>query len=207
MLERFRKGWALAMTPPAKLFIKLGLSPDAITWAGTIATVLIAIVCFSQGWLWQGTLLIGLFIFSDGIDGQMARMLGRKSTWGAFLDSSLDRIGDGAVFGGLILYYAGPGHSQLWAGMALGALVMGQVTSYVKARGEALDFEVKGGLAARADRLVVTLVAALLQGLGVPYILPIALSWGLFASTVTVGQRMRQVAVQAAKRDADTAAS
>lgn len=203
MLERFRKGWSLAMTPPAKLFMALHVTPDMITWAGTVLTTIAALVCFPQGWLWQGALIITAFIFSDGIDGQMARMMGRKSTWGAFLDSSLDRIGDGAVFGGIVLYYAGPGHSQLWAGIALGALVMGQVTSYVKARGEALGFVVKGGLAARADRLVVLLAAACFTGLfHLTWLLPVALCWGFLASTITVGQRMAQVARQSAERDA-----
>ncbi|HET9128457.1 MAG TPA: CDP-alcohol phosphatidyltransferase family protein [Propionibacteriaceae bacterium] len=205
MLERFRVGWAKAMTPPARLFIALHLTPDMITWAGTFFTVAAALVCFPQGWLWQGVLIITAFIFSDGIDGQMARMLGRKSTWGAFLDSSLDRIGDGAVFGGIVLYYAGPGHSQLWAGIALGALVMGQVTSYVKARGEALGVQVRGGLAARADRLVLLLVAAFFTGVfNLAWLLPLALSWGFFASTVTVGQRMVQVAHAGPGRDDPT---
>lgn len=200
MFERFRRGWAAAMNPPAKLLVKLGVHPDAVTWVGTIVTCAIALVCFPQGWLWQGTLLITLFIFSDGLDGQMARLMGRKSSWGAFLDSSLDRIGDGAIFGGLLLYYAGPGDSVLWAGIALGALVMGQVTSYVKARGEAVGHVVKGGLAARADRIVVALLGAILTGLGVTWALPIALCWLLLASTITVGQRMAQV-----KRQVDAA--
>ncbi len=202
MLERFRKGWAAAMTPPAKLMIKMHVTPDMVTWIGTIATVAIAMVCFPRGWLWQGALGITAFIFSDGIDGQMARMTGRKSTWGAFLDSSLDRIGDGAVFGGIILWYAGGGHSVLWAGIGLGALVFGQVTSYVKARGEALGMTVKGGLAARADRLVVLLAAAFFTGIGLSWLLPLALCWLCFASAVTVAQRMNQVHRQAVQRDA-----
>ncbi len=203
MLERFRAGWARAMTPPARLFIALHVTPNTITWVGTLFTVLAALVCFPQGWLWQGVLIITVFIFSDGIDGQMARMMGRKSTWGAFLDSSLDRIGDGAVFGGIVLYYAGPGHSQLWAGIALGALVMGQVTSYVKARGEALGVQVSGGLAARADRLLVLLVAAFFGSVfHLWWLLPLALCWGFFASSVTVGQRMMQVAKAPSEHDA-----
>lgn len=202
MLERFRKYWAIWMTPPAKFFIALKLSPDVITWAGMLCTVAAAVICFPQGWLWQGSLIIGFFIFSDGVDGQMARMMGRKSSWGAFLDSSLDRIGDGAVFGGVMLYYAGPGHSVLWAGIALGALIMGQVTSYTKARGESLGFTVKGGLAARADRLLVLLIGTFAAGLGLWWLLPIVLCWGLFSGAVTVGQRMAQVKKQSRERDA-----
>lgn len=201
MLEKFRAGWAAAMTPPARLLLKLGVHPDAVTWAGTLITIALAFVFFPQGWLWQGTLLITLFIFSDGLDGQMARMMDRKSTWGAFLDSSLDRFGDGALFGGVALYYAGPGDSVFWSAMALGALVCGQVTSYVKARGEALGMTVRGGLAARADRILVLFLGTLLTGLArsghVPEVLhwalPVALCWLVFAGLVTVGQRMAQV--------------
>ena len=202
MFERFRKGWSVAMTPPAKLFMALHITPDMVTWGGTIFTVLVALLTIPRGYLWQGVLLLLLFIFSDGIDGQMARMMGRKTTWGAFLDSSLDRVGDGAIFGAVMLYYAGPGDSVLWAGVGLGALVFGQVTSYVKARGEALDFTVAGGLAARADRIVVLLLGTLLTGHGVVWALPVALCWMCFASAVTVGQRMAQVRRQSAERDA-----
>ena len=201
MLERFRKGWAAAMTPPARLLIALGVHPDAVTWAGTFITVALALWFFPQGLLWQGTLIITAFIFSDGIDGQMARMLDRKSTWGAFLDSSLDRFGDGALLGGMALYYAGPGDSVLWAGMAIGALLLGQVTSYVKARGESLGMTVKGGLAARADRILALFLGSLLTGLAldghVPaaleWALPVALGWLVLAGIITVGQRMAQV--------------
>lgn len=205
MLERFRRGWAAAMTPPARLLLALRVPPDAVTWAGTIITAALAIGCFTQGWLWQGTLLIAVFIFSDGIDGQMARMLDRQSVWGAFLDSSLDRVGDGALFGGVILFYAGMGGSVLWAGMGLGALVLGQVTSYVKARGESLGMSVRGGLAARADRVLVLLLGTLLTGLArdqhlpdvLVWALPVALCWLVLAGAVTVGQRMAQVKRQA----------
>lgn len=202
MVERFRRYWAMAMTPPAALFLRLRLSPDVITWVGTVVTVAVALVLFSQGWLWQGALALTFLMLSDGIDGQMARLSGRSSTWGAFLDSSLDRIGDGAVFGGIVLYYAGDqGDSVLWAGMALGALVMGQVTSYVKARGEALSLRVVGGLAARADRVIALLLGALLTGLGLRWALPVALSWLMLASTITVGQRMAQVKRQTIEAD------
>lgn len=201
MLERFRKGWAAAMYFPAKLLLALKVHPDLVTWAGTLITVALAFIFFPKGWLWQGTLLITVFIFSDGIDGQMARMMDRKSDWGAFLDSSLDRFGDGALFGGLALYYAGPGDSVLWSGVCIAALVLGQVTSYVKARGESLGMTVKGGLAARADRILVLFLGSLLTGLAIDqhlpsvmrWALPVALCWLVFAGIVTVGQRIAQV--------------
>lgn len=199
MLERFRAAWARILTPIAKLLLRWGVTPDAVTWIGTAGVVLTAVICFPQGWLVVGSLVIGLLTFSDMVDGQMARLSGRSSRWGAFLDSSLDRVGDGAVFAGIALYFAGPGHSLVFAAVTLAALVMGQVTSYVKARAESIGVSVPGGLAARADRLVAILAAALLAGLGVPYVLEVVVALLALATTWTVGQRVR--AVHHATRD------
>lgn len=193
MLERFRAAWARILTPIATLLLRLGISPDVVTWIGTAAVVLTAAICFPNGWLVVGSLVIGLLTFSDMVDGQMARLSGRTSPWGAFLDSSLDRIGDGAVFAGIALYFAGVGDSLTFAAVTLIALVMGQVTSYVKARAETIEVTVPGGLAARADRLVIVLAAALLAGLGVPYVLEVAVAFLALATTWTVGQRVHAV--------------
>lgn len=193
MLENFRTAWRKIMTPPAKGLIRLGVTPDAVTWTGTIITIGVALICFPLGYLWQGALALGLLVLTDSLDGQMARLTDRTSQWGAFLDSTLDRLADGAVLGGVALYYAGRGGSVLWCGIALGALVTAQVTSYAKARGESVGFEVQGGLATRADRLVVTLLGALLTGVGVWWALPVAMSYLFLAGAVTVGQRMHQV--------------
>lgn len=204
MLERFRAAWARILTPIAKLLLRWGVSPDAVTWIGTAGVVLAAAICFPQGWLVVGSLVIGLFVFSDMVDGQMARLSHRTSKWGAFLDSSLDRVGDGAVFAGIALYFAGPGGSLVLAAVTLAALVMGQVTSYVKARADSIGVTVPGGLAARADRLVAILVAALLAGLGVPYVLAVVVALLALATTWTVGQRVHAV-YRATRTDASAA--
>jgi CDP-diacylglycerol--glycerol-3-phosphate 3-phosphatidyltransferase len=126
----------------------------------------------------------------------MAKMSGNPTRWGAFLDSSLDRLGDGAVFGGVVLYFAYQANQPVWAGIALWALVFGQLTSYVRARAESLGFTASGGLAARADRLLIMLAGLLLAGLGVPYVLELAVSFLALASTVTVLQRFAKVKAQ-----------
>jgi len=201
MLERFRALMARVLTPPARLFLSWGWSPDVVTWTGTIAAVVTALVCFPQGWLWQGALLLALIVVSDMIDGQMARLGGKTSTWGAFLDSTLDRLADAAVFGGVLLYFADIRRSMLWAGVTLAALVAGQVTSYIRARAEALDYDAKVGLAARADRLVIVLLGAFLAGLGVPWTLEVAVAVLTVLGTITVGQRMAAVHAQASAAD------
>ncbi len=190
MLEKIRAQWTKVIRPPALGLLKLGVTPDAVTWTGTIATIMIALVCFPQGWLWQGALVMTLFIFSDSLDGTMARESGRSSKWGAFLDSTLDRLADGAIFGGLALYYAAQPGSQLYCALAIGTLVFAQVTSYSKARGEAVGIEVHAGLAGRADRLLLGLAGTLLTGLGITWALPVALGYLCLAGAFTIGQRM-----------------
>jgi CDP-diacylglycerol--glycerol-3-phosphate 3-phosphatidyltransferase len=197
MLERFRGAWAAIMTPPARLLNRIGVSPDVVTIVGTLGVLVGALVCFPQGWFWQGAVVITLFVFADMLDGQMAKMSGKASNWGAFLDSSLDRLGDAAVFGGILLFFTGPADSVLWATFALAALALGQVTSYVKARAESLGFTCSGGLAARADRLVLILGGAFLAGLGVPYVLEAVLVVLSVLGAITVTQRVLQVRRQA----------
>lgn len=200
MLERFRGWWAAAMKPGATLLARLGVAPDTVTWAGTVLVVLVAFVTVPQGWLWQGALAMGVLVLTDGLDGQLARMTDRVTPYGAFLDSSLDRVADGSIFGVVVLWFATRDAHPWWAAVALWALLMGQVTSYVKARAEAVGYECRGGIAARADRLLILLVGMLLAGLGVPYALHVAVTFLALASTWTVHQRMAMV-----RRQADSA--
>src|SRR3954447_21918766 len=197
MLERFRGLSATMLGPVARLLIKLGVSPDVVTVTGTAGVVLAALICFPQGWLWQGVVITTFFVISDMLDGLMAKSTGTATPWGAFLDSTSDRLGDAAVFGGILLYFAYREDSTLWAAVALAGLVFGQWTSYVKARAESLGFSCSGGLAARADRLVIILVGTLVAGLGVPYVLEAAVSLLAVASMITVVQRIVQVKRQA----------
>jgi CDP-diacylglycerol--glycerol-3-phosphate 3-phosphatidyltransferase len=205
MLERFRTGAARLIAPLALLLNRHGVSPDLVTAIGTLGVMVGALACYPFGWLWQGTLVITFFVLADMLDGQMAKLSGTASRWGAFLDSSLDRLGDGAVFGGLLLYFAYERLAPIWAAITLAALIFGQLTSYVRARAESLGFTADGGLAARADRLLIILAGALLAGLGEPYVLEIAVSFLAAAGLVTVAQRSRSVYRQAKAPDAETA--
>jgi len=197
MLERFRVGASRLLTPIALFLNRHGVSPDLVTAVGTAVVMLAALICYPMGWLWQGSLVIAVFVLADMIDGLMAKLSGTASKWGAFLDSSLDRLGDGAIFGGLLLYFAYERDAPIWAGITLAALVMGQLTSYVRARAESLGFEANGGLAARADRILIVLLATFLEGLGVPWTLEIAMTFLAVAGLVTVAQRSRSVYRQA----------
>src|ERR1700709_2493058 len=159
MLDRFKHFWQHVMLAPfVRLFLRLGIRPDAVTLVGTIGVCVGALAFFPRGHLLAGVLFITAFVFSDLIDGAMARASGRSSRFGAFFDSTLDRIGDGAIFGGLVLFYAGPGDSRLYLALALYCLVAGSVTSYARARAESLGMTAKGGIAERSDRLVAILL-------------------------------------------------
>jgi CDP-diacylglycerol--glycerol-3-phosphate 3-phosphatidyltransferase len=192
-----REPIAKLLAPFIRLLVRAGVSPDVVTTIGTIGVSAGAIVFFPRGHFFWGTITITCFVFSDLIDGQIARALGRTSVWGAFLDSALDRVGDAAVFGSIAFWYAGDGRSLPLCGAALGCLIAGSVTSYVKARAEALGLSANVGFAERAERLIIVLVCAGLYGLGVPYLLPVALWFLLGATVITVVQRLVEVRKQA----------
>jgi CDP-diacylglycerol--glycerol-3-phosphate 3-phosphatidyltransferase len=205
MLERFRAFWANLFSPVARLFLRLGISPDAVTVVGTLGVCAGSLVFFPRGHFLIGVLVCTAFVFSDIVDGHMARLSGQSSSWGAFLDSTLDRFGDAAIFGGIAMYYVGPGDSEPLAALAIYCLVMGSVTSYARARAESLGMQAKGGIAERSDRLVAILVmtgvAGLLEtvlGEDWPLVLiPITLALLALASTITVVQRILMVRSQA----------
>ena len=184
-----RKAMSAVLEPPARLLLRLHVSPDAITVFGTVAAVTTALICFPTGRFILGPLLITLFAFSDLLDGTMARMRGTSGPWGNFLDATLDRVADGAIFGGIVLWGAINDQVGVTAA-ALLCLVMGQVTSYAKARAEAVGATANVGIAERAERLIVVLLAVFISGFGVPYVLPVAL-WCLGAlGVITVIQRI-----------------
>ncbi len=198
MLERFRQFWTSVFKPVAHLLIRLGISPDTVTFVGTIGVVAGALIFFPRGQLWVGVLVVTAFVFSDLIDGYMARTMGTSSRWGSFLDSTLDRLGDAAVFAGLAIWFFQGGDNQLLGYVALWALVMGSVTSYTRAKAESLGMQAKGGIAERADRLVAVLAITFFADLfDVPILLTIVLWAVAVASTITVAQRMILVRRQA----------
>jgi CDP-diacylglycerol--glycerol-3-phosphate 3-phosphatidyltransferase len=199
MLNKYARAlFTKIFTPVARLFLKLGISPDVVTIVGTLGVCFGALAFYPRHEFFWGTLVITAFVFSDTVDGVMARMSGRSGKWGAYLDSTLDRVGDSAIFGGLVLWYAGRGNDILMAALALACLILGSVVSYAKARAEGLGFTADVGIAERADRLVSVLVVTGLVGLGLPeVVLTVVLALLAVASLVTVFQRMLLVRRQA----------
>ena len=199
MLNKYARAlFTTIFTPVARLLLKLGVSPDVVTIVGTLGVCVGALGFYPRHEFFWGTVVVTLFVFSDTVDGVMARMAGRSGSWGAYLDSTLDRFGDAAVFGGLVLWYAGGGADNVMAALALACLILGSVVSYAKARAEGLGWTANVGIAERADRLVAVLVTTGLCGLGLPeVVLEVVLALLAVASLVTVVQRMLLVRKQA----------
>jgi len=178
-------------TPVARVLLKLNVSPDAVTLVGTFGTAAAALYFYPRGDFLVGTLVILLFVFSDSLDGTMARLAGRPSTWGAFLDSTLDRVADAAIFCGIALWFAGDGNDPTMAAVTLAALVGGLMVSYARARADGLGADASTGIAERTERLVLTLFTAGLSGLlDLPWILNAGLWAVAVLSWVTVVQRI-----------------
>lgn len=180
--------------PVARTLVRWGVTPDALTIVGTLGVAGGALGFYPRGHFFVGTLVITAFVFSDMLDGAVARVRGTSGPWGAFLDSTLDRVGDGAVLGALALWYAGRGDDLVLCTVALYDLVAGAVTSYAKARAESLGMTCNVGIAERGERLLTILVLTGLSGLfGVDVLRDIGL-WALaVATTITVVQRMVEV--------------
>lgn len=211
MLDRLRWLSTLIFTPVARLLLRLGVTPDAVTIVGTIGLMAGALWLFPTGHLFAGTMVIMVFAFSDVIDGTMARMSGRSGPWGAFLDSTLDRLADGALFAGLVIYFVRgdafgiePTLAMWGIGAALACLALGAVVPYARARAESLGMTAQVGIAERGDRLVIALTAAGFVGLGVSEaVLVVVLGLLAVASAITVVQRMTVVRRQVVRAEAE----
>jgi CDP-diacylglycerol--glycerol-3-phosphate 3-phosphatidyltransferase len=176
-------------TPFAKIFIKLGFTPDSITLLGTTGVVLVSVTFLAQGQFLIGSILFMLFVGLDAVDGTVARLLNRNSKWGAFFDSVLDRIADGAVLGSLAFYFASEQNVTYFV-LSLISLVASEIVSYTKARAEGLGLNCDTGLAERPERVIVVVAGTFLAGIGITWLL-LASIWVLAAiSVITVIQRM-----------------
>lgn len=194
MLNIFARASLSRLTNPIGLgLVRIGLTPNAVTVVGTVASAASALWFFPRGELFVGTVVTALFLLFDILDGAMARVGGRVTRFGAVLDASCDRIVDGVLFGSLMWWaLIVDGDRDRGLGLLI-CLVGAQVISYVKARAEANGLQADGGLAERAERFLIILTGAGLHGLGVPYVLDIA-TWLLVALTLaTIAQRLHAV--------------
>ena len=198
--QRVKDGFVGLTRPLVRALIRGGIHPNAITTVGTVVLIGSGIA-FGYGAIrLAGSLLLLSGVF-DILDGQVARHGSMTTTFGAFYDSTVDRIGEAAVFTGLIVYFlTGPLPLELVrTAFAAGliALVASLLVSYTRARAEGLGVECKVGIAARAERILLLGLPAMVFGAGPgrPGVLLFYIVAVLaFASVVTVIQRIAHVA-------------
>jgi len=177
------------ITPVASFALRIGITPNAVTWTGAIAVVASALYFYPKGDFFLGTVIICIFALSDLFDGTMARISQNGSSkWGGFLDSTIDRITDSAILIGVCIFLIDK--NDPLAVVVIVTLVSGMLVPYIRAKAESFNIECSGGIAERTERLIISLAAVGFEGLGVPYVLSIGM-WLLAAlGTYTVIQRM-----------------
>jgi CDP-diacylglycerol--glycerol-3-phosphate 3-phosphatidyltransferase len=191
--------------PVVGTLLRAGVTADAVTVTGTLGAVAGAVGLIATGHLFWGAFTVTVFVLLDMLDGALARARGGGSLFGAVLDSSLDRVVDAAVFGALVWWFTGEGDNRLLALVALLCLVLGVLTSYVKARAEGVGLRCDVGVVERTERLILVLTGTGLFGLGLPYAVHVGLWLLLAGSVVTVVQRGVEVHRQAAGRELPSA--
>ncbi len=180
---------AKIVAPVIGRLARSGVTPDAITITGTLGAVAGAVGLIGTGQLFWGAFTVTVFVLLDMLDGALARARGGGSRFGAVLDSTGDRAADVAIFGALVWWFSGAGDNRLIVLLALLCLVLGVLTSYIKARAEGVGLSCDVGVAERTERLILVLVGTGFSGLGIPYALHVALWVLLVVSAITVGQR------------------
>ncbi|MFU0464047.1 CDP-alcohol phosphatidyltransferase family protein [Gardnerella vaginalis] len=182
MLESLRSGFKRVISPVAKLLVKFGCTANGVTVFGALALVATAIFVSITGQLLFGTILLTIFVLADALDGSIAALTNKNggTKFGAFLDSTLDRIADWSLFAcvciclyrsnnlSICLYLPFCVNNFLRScGLvcSLVAMMFAFVTSYARARGESVGVDAKKGLITRADRVAIILVAMGLSGL------------------------------------------
>ncbi|MEU3307206.1 phosphatidylinositol phosphate synthase [Nocardiopsis sp. NPDC055551] len=176
--------------PLGRSLARIGLTPNIVTIVGAAGVVISALYFYPRGQLYAGSVVITVFALFDMLDGAVARARDSASAFGAFLDSSLDRIADAAILAGLMWWFVGEGDDPLLAGLTLFCLISGFMVSYIKARAEGLGVNCDVGVAERTERLVIILIAVGVSALGVPYILAGGLWLLAGMSLITILQRL-----------------
>lgn len=159
--EAARKYSRVFLEPLARSISATGVSPNVITVIGFLLMIGVAIV-LARGYLvLGGFLIIGVAIF-DAVDGTLARMMGRTSRFGAFLDSTLDRFSEAVIFLGLFIYFSGQGQDHQPELLLIYATVVGSLmVSYARARAEGIGVPLKEGLFTRFERVFILVVGLL----------------------------------------------
>ena len=177
------------ITPVASFALRIGITPNAVTWVGAVGVVASALYFYPLGDFFIGTAFIAFFALSDLFDGTMARISkAGASQWGSFLDSTIDRVTDSAILLGVSIYLIN--NDDPLSFVVIATLVTGMLVPYIRAKAESFSIECTGGIAERTERLIIAMSAIALDGLGLPYVLPVGMWLLAVLGAVTVIQRM-----------------
>ena len=190
MLSRTLKPAVTRLITPVPAFaLRIGITPNAVTWVGAVGVVASALYFYPRGDFFIGTAFIAFFALSDLFDGTMARISkAGASQWGSFLDSTIDRVTDSAILLGVSIYLIN--NDDPLSFVVIATLVTGMLVPYIRAKAESFSIECTGGIAERTERLIIALSTIALDGLGVSYVLPVGMWLLAVLGAVTVIQRM-----------------
>jgi CDP-diacylglycerol--glycerol-3-phosphate 3-phosphatidyltransferase len=183
----------VVLVPLARIFERLGLTPNVLTLIGLALNALVAVV-LARGSIFVGGVLLLFASSFDAMDGTLARVTGRQSRFGAFFDSTIDRYSEAVVYGGLLVYYIDL-NARTETLLVYAAIIGSLMVSYARARAEGLDIECRVGMLTRADRMVVLAV-----GLVLGWVEPALWFVAVFAN-LTAAQRILHVRREAAAAD------
>ena len=177
------------ITPVAASALRIGITPNAVTWVGSVGVIASALFFYPRGDFFLGTAVISFFALSDLFDGTMARISkAGASKWGSFLDSTIDRVTDSAILLGVSIYLINNDNQLSF--VVIATLLTGMLVPYIRAKAESFGVECSGGVAERTERLIMAMSAIALDGLGVPYVLAGGMWLLAGLGAVTVVQRM-----------------
>jgi CDP-diacylglycerol--glycerol-3-phosphate 3-phosphatidyltransferase len=161
-----KKGALRVIEPAISFLARHNVSPNAITTVGTLLTVAAGVV-YATGHIMTAGWIMAVTAFFDVVDGEVARRTGRSTVFGAFYDSTLDRVADGALMAGLTVFYAtNPVHHNIYMMVTCLVGIIGTfLVSYTRARAESLGIDAKVGVMQRPERIVLLSAPQALFGL------------------------------------------
>jgi phosphatidylglycerophosphate synthase len=199
-----KNGYLKVIDPVANWLVRRGVHPNTITVIGTLCTIAGGTI-YATGHIKTGGWFLGATALFDVLDGTVARRSNKSSTFGAFLDSTLDRLADGALLGGLAVFYAlNPRHHNVpMVVVCLAGLIGAYLTSYIRARAEALGVDAKVGMVQRPERIVLLSAPQAFFGLALNgWVLGVIIVFLSVTAWITVMQRMVAVYEQTTMRAA-----
>ena len=160
LTDKARRWSAGILTPIARGLSALGLSPDALTVLGLLFNIVVAyVLSWGPGWWGSGALLLILASIFDAFDGAVARLTNRVTPFGAFLDSTLDRLSEASIYLGLLYWYITTTPPHTLEPVLIYLTIVGSImVSYTRARAEGLGLQMKEGWFTRLERMIVVIV-------------------------------------------------